>query len=142
MSGITYIAKRGLIDGHSVDVSYDMDVDMEVINPNDRSLSDKAHVALDGSTEGIFYAVQTEYDLVTVALGDDANGDFAQMREFIQSVFGSAEFTFDPHGTIASPDNPLTVVLVSGSNRYNRVGSTAQTANPTFKVNFKVKVVP
>ena len=142
MSAITYIAKRALISGHSVDVSYDMDVDMGVIDLGDVSLSDKAHVALAGHTEGLFYAVQTEYTLQTVALGDDANGDFAQMREFIQSVFGSAEFTFDPHGTIASPDNPLTVVLVPGSNTYTRVGPTAQTASPTFKVAFKIRVVP
>tara|TARA_Y100000310_G_scaffold343941_1_gene454058 strand:- start:3080 stop:3508 length:429 start_codon:yes stop_codon:yes gene_type:complete len=142
MSGITYTAKRALIAGHSADVSYDMDINMEIINPDDESISDVAHVALDGSTEGLFYAIQTGYTLKTVPLGDDANGDFAKMRELIQSVAGSAQFTFDPYGTIASPDAAVTVVLVPKSCQYIRTNPIRGTAQPTWQVSFRVKVHP
>lgn len=142
MSAITYTAKRSLISGHSAESSYSMDIDMEQIGIQDLSINDSEHIALNGSTEGIFYGAVVEYQLTTVPLGEDDNGDFDKMREFITSVFGSASFTFDAYGTVASPLNAQTCVLVPGSHSYNRIAPTKLTSAPTFTVSFKIRTLP
>lgn len=59
-----------------------------------------------------------------------------QWREFLASVEGGESFTMDRYGSLASPDNPETVVMASTDYDEERVGSVR-----LYKIGFKVRVL-
>lgn len=132
MTAIVYTAQRNLITGHTAGTEYSLDVDMTDIDPGDETESDE-HVALDGSTETVFNRIDEIWGFTTIPLDIAA---MAEVREFLNSHVSGEPFTIDPYGTVAAPDNPITVKLTSKNHRPRRVGLSH------YQYSFQVRKLP
>ncbi len=126
MSGITYIAapRAPLVTdspAHAVGTSYDMDIKLRAFSEN-IDTPKSAHVSLGGNVETVLSRA-TKILSITLIWDDTLN---AQMEEFLFSIAGGETFSFDPYGTIASPDNAIDVVCMNKAFPIGRVshGST------------------
>lgn len=133
MTAITYTARRSLVSGHTADTEYSMDVGMSAIDPADEADSDQ-HVALDGTTETVLHRIDEPWRFTTIPLDAAA---LAQMREFLNSHVSGEPFTIDPYGTVAEPDNPITVVLTSRRHPPRRLGTLM-----LYQLSFEVRKLP
>lgn len=108
MTAITYTAKRSLISGHTVDTSYNLETSAVDVTPSHAPDTAAKNVTLDGTTEVILNRIDKTYQVTT---GWIASASLDSWWEFFDSVGAAEAFTFDAFGTIASPDNPLSVIL-------------------------------
>ena len=130
MTAVTYLAKRNLAGGHSVDTSYDLETECSVLNPSD--VADiKQSFTLDGTPETVFNNLSERWSVTTIV----DQSDYNLWREFWSSVAGGESFTFDAYGSIATPDNPITVVMVGGATP-KRVGTV-----DSWQFSFKVRAI-
>lgn len=100
--------------------SYTLETAAHTVTPSDSPVI-SATPALDGTTETIYKRNDKQWRILTDFISE---ADWPQWREFMQSVHGGEAFTFDAFGTIASPDDPVSVQLVG----------TPQYSNPYSKV--------
>jgi len=100
--------KRGLNE------SYEIETEAHILTPQDTPIAKQA-MALDGTPETLFTRNDATWEVNTDFILESA---WLQWREFIRSVSGGEIFTFDAYGSIASPDNPISVMLV-GTPRYS-----------------------
>lgn len=108
MSTFEYTAKRGLISGHVVDTVYTIEVDLSAADPSDKL--DMYQQFTYSDSETIFNALNTQHKITTVPM------NFTQMRafrEFLLSASSGESIDFDLLGTISSPDNVASGVLVA-----------------------------
>lgn len=109
MAYVNYSAKRNLVGGHVIGNSYDLEFSPAILEP-DRDISKHDSESDDGTIETQYSYGRDIWEVETISIVyGSANYDL--WREFLDSVEGSEQFTFDPFGTIASPDNPVQVKL-------------------------------
>jgi hypothetical protein len=97
--------------------SYDLETNSQSVTmPSDSGIRQES-IALSGVRETLFFRRRRTYNVQT---GVITSTDFPQWQEFFASVMGGESFTFDAYGTIASPDNPISVYLV-GDPTYSRI---------------------
>lgn len=138
MTAITYTAKdrniggrSALVSGHSVDTEYSLETDapqLDVDYPPERT----EHVSLGGQYAGTLHRIDEVWSVTTDHIEE---ADVANWKEWVASVSAMESFTFDPYGTIATPDAPVTAVL-SGKPQLNRI----QTLK-VYQYQFKVIVI-
>jgi len=110
MPAFTYTAKRSLIVGHVIDTVYSIDINARSItrSPGVKSVTKRS---LGGQAETTVQRREVTWSLVLV---DIVNSDLPSIREFLDSVDGGEAFVFDPYGTVATPDNPISVKAKPG----------------------------
>ena len=108
MAVITYIAARSLVAGHTAGDEYAIEIPF---SRWDRVAKREAETirTLSGNSFTRLHRIDTSYDAGTVPVDDTAL--INQMREFLASVAGGEEFTVDPLGTIAAPDQEFAVEI-------------------------------
>lgn len=132
MAAVSYIAKRSLKGGVSVDDPIDLDFSVSQIDRTTKPIVGSM-TSLSGYTEtqrdrtDVFFAVATLPVL-------EAN--FDDFRQFLDSVDGGEYFTFDPYGTIAVPVGAVNCVIASKGYKEKRVSQRY------LSVSFKVRVHP
>lgn len=120
MPVITYTAKRALATDHVIGVEYSIEFDAARI---DRSASTerKEHRALGGVTEVLRYRHDTFWQLTASMV---LHTNLILWREFYHSVDGGEPFTLDAYGSLAAPDNPISVMLDGNSYVEDRVNES------------------
>lgn len=94
----------------------------------------KRSTALGGASETLF----TRNDIFwNVDYGKINAAAMPQWREFLASVAGGESFMFDPYGSIAVPNAPVSVEWDNDSYSEERVGSSG-----LFAISFRVRVLP
>jgi hypothetical protein len=94
---------------HAAGISYSFDVKFTEFQ-TDIEVNQTQQVTLSGAVETI---LRRAADVIQISLiWPDTNN--ANMREFLYSVAAGESFSVDPYGSVASPDNPLTVIKTSG----------------------------
>jgi hypothetical protein len=132
MAAVSYIAKRSLIGGVSVDDPIDLDFSVSKIDRSTKPVVGSM-TSLSGWQEtmrdrtDVFFAVLT---LPVLA------ADFDDFQQFLDSVDGGELFTFDPYGTIAVPVDAQQCILASKGYKEKRVSQRY------LSVSFKVRVHP
>lgn len=123
----------GTIDDISVQVSsvWSMNISAAQLSENWPILKN-THISLDGTQETIFQRQDQVWDF-TSTLITKANLTNAYWYEFLASVYAGETFSFDPYGTVASPDSAIDVVMVGepsivrdGNVGFFRVGFTVR----------------
>ena len=140
MSAFNYTARRNLITGHTAGLAYDVESEMQVLAPASKENA-KTHVSLDGSSETLLHRVEDTWQLTTVPLSDLADSDFEKFKEFLTSVMGGEQFTFDAYGTVASPDNVQNSKYIAGSYKPQRVSNISQSSAGVFAVSFRLRIL-
>jgi hypothetical protein len=134
MTAVTYTASRSIATGHSLGVSYDLDLSPMVLQPVDKPIYHE-EVSIAGNTQ---VAVEREDELFDVELLQLLVGtqEYENVLEFLKSVNLKETFIFDAYGSVASPDDPRTAILTGPFSR-PRIGP-----NPEFKFSFQVRLLP
>lgn len=134
MTAITYTAVDrspiGLASGHSAGVAYSLETQGLMLAPGE-DIVGKSSKSLDGTLEAVLNRIELTWDVRTEVITE---ADMPLWLEWISSVAAGEPFTFDPYGTIASPDDPQTVQLLS----YKRARDRSMAR---YFISFKVKVV-
>jgi len=131
MARVSYVALRSLQGGVSVDD--DIDFDFEVSKADRKTKSDrKDHIALSGEQASIKNRTDEQYAVATVPV---LEANFPDFRQFLDSVDGGEQFTFDPYGTLAVPVLAMTCVMVSKGYKEKRVSERYLSAS------FEVRVI-
>lgn len=119
MTAITYTARTRLISGHTAGNSYSIETEAWNLDPSPAQELYQ-HKALDGTPETNFVREEEHWSVVTDILTETQKDNWL---EFLSSASSNGEaFSFDPYGSIASPDSPMaTCYLVPGSWGWSRV---------------------
>lgn len=88
--------------------------------------------AIDGTQEVLRYRGDVLYD---VTVNEVPHATMPLWREFLESVDGGEQFTFDAYGTIASPDNAEFCVMDTNAYTEQRIQSTM-----IYNISFRVRV--
>ena len=131
MAVITYIARRSLVSGHVEGDEYAIEIPFNQWDDAPEK-EESGVVTLSGKPYDRLHRIDMFYDAGTVPVDDKIL--IAQMREFLYSVYGGEEFTVDPLGTIAAPDQGYAVKL-KGKHKETR------TQNTYFSFSFRVRAV-
>jgi hypothetical protein len=129
MPSVTYTAKRGLISGHTVDASYSLDLSL-ALNAEEYNPVTHHNVSIGGSRQVWFEREEVNFNCRTIPL---SGADRDAFLEFIRSVGDGQTFTYDPYGTIASPDNPQSAKLI-GKPKPQLVDGSGPFFSYTFKI--------
>jgi len=96
------------------------DVKTRGVDQSSRITSDR-QIALGGASETSFHRTDSIYEM-TVGPYNETEADF--YWQFFDSVSGGETFTIDPDGTVAVPDNPISVKLDVNLIRPQRISLT------------------
>ena len=122
MGVFTYTAiNRGkLTAGHTANTVYQIEIPLSQWAPSIdehknsvRSLSGKPFIVLHHQLDVFSFST----------VGTEDPSLIAQLEELFSSVAAGETFSIDPYGTIASPDNPVTVII-DGPARPTRLTQT------------------
>ena len=132
MASVSYVAKRSLRAGVSVDDPIDYDFSVSAV---DRQAKPKVgkQTSLSGWTETIRDRTDEMYKITTVPV---LEADFDHFRQFLDSCDGGQYFTLDPYGTNAVPVQAMNVILESKGYKEKRVSQRY------ISVSFTVRVHP
>jgi len=110
MPSIEYIAIRRVHADHTLNDTISRDISAYSILPSWDVQKDEA-IALNGDQETNYH---NDDDLIvfTSRLIARTNLTSDYWYEFLASIIGGESFTFDPYGTIASPDDAQTYIMV------------------------------
>ncbi len=108
MTAVTYVSKRSVIESHSIDLSYDIDLPLSSYTPKPKAKK-KMHESLGGGVQTILHSISDNYSCTTSLLEGE---EYDAAWEFFASVIGGEVFQFDGKGTAAAPDNPVSAILV------------------------------
>lgn len=113
---ITYTAKRGIASGHSVGVSYNIDLYTGVPTPIVEPAA-RVAVAIDGTRETLLLRVGRTWQFTSDHFTRTGSpSTFDVVAEFLASVAGGEEFTFDPWRVPGgSSVAPVACVLEAGN---------------------------
>ena len=133
MSAIIYIAanRAPLKTGHTVGTEYSIDLKLKAFSEN-FDFSKTAKVALNGNVATTLKRSSRVYS-VGFSWENSKNAD---VEEFLFSVAGGEIFTFDPYGTVAVPDNPVSCVMLNNGvsvQRMTRGTTPHRTCTLTFR---------
>lgn len=134
MTAVTYTAVRNIATGHTLGVSYSLDLNAMVLQPVDQPVYEK-EIAISGRTQ---VSAEREEELFDVELDQLLVGTqaYENVLEFLKSVNLGETFTFDPYGSVASPVSPQSAILNAPMSR-PRIEK-----NPEFKFSFQVRLLP
>jgi hypothetical protein len=109
VANATYVARRGLITGHTADTEYMFDFETQSINrPNGDDLKVRSE-SMNGTVETLFFGERRIWTVRTIPVS--ASSDTAlELYEFLRSTADGQNFVLDVYGTEADPVNPITVV--------------------------------
>ncbi len=126
MPAFTWTARRRLAAGSTLGDVNSLDIaDAPNLMPQPHRRG-TPHESLDLTQQYVLTAIQERWDVTVIV----PNGQRELWREFVASVAGGEEFTFDAFGTIAAPDDPLAVKLHAGGDLPNQArGWEQQTAD-------------
>lgn len=100
-----------------------------------RTISRKVFIdrakSLSGVTETLRHRTEALWEISTTGI---AKADVTQWWEFFRSVEAGESFTWDAEGTVASPDNPVSVILESDTIQQTPMGMRDQYFTFTFQV--------
>ena len=132
MPYVTYTAvDRGtLLAAHTAGESYTIEFDAQVLQRSQKRQNHQ-RTAMGGRTETLRVRKEIYWDVPTDFI---LQADLPEWYEFLDSVDAGETFTLDPYGTVASPDDPLTVEL-EGNPSEPREGSIK-----IYKIQFRAKV--
>lgn len=129
MTTITYTAKRDLANGHTAGTNYSLDFGAEKLERSQKIIR-KQNASLGRLRETIYHGRDQFWDVTTDYI-DEA--DLPLWREWYASVAGGETFQFDAYGTIATPDDPVVVLLDSDTYRETRIGTLM-----TYQISFRI----
>ena len=95
-----------------VDENYSLDLSVDQVERSE-SVESNAPISLGGKQETVFQRADVFYNL---NIKNVPKATLPEYRVFLQSVNGGQTFTFDPYGTVASPDDPISVIADGGHN--------------------------
>ena len=133
MARITYTAKRSLVGGHVIGNSYSFDFSPSVLDHKNNPIKHDSE-SDSGRIETVFSRIEKGFSIST-RLILHLSSDYNMWIEFLDSISATEPFTFDPYGTLASPQNPATY-KIDGDPKQSREGSNY------FRFSFDVKLVP
>ena len=132
MARASYTALRSLDTGVTVNDAIDFDFEVTKMDRQTK-VKRKDHIALSG--DQVATKERTD-EIYKVATSPVLEANFQPYRQFLDSVDGGEEFTFDPYGTFAAPVDPKTCVI-------DHKGYTEKRTNQRYlSVSFTVRVLP
>ena len=131
MPVITYTAKRSLIGGHTVGLSYKIETQFHA-RPRGTAFSGERRVTLDGTPESWLDDIVRRYQILSDYIAPAA---LPNWREFLDSVINGEYFQIDFTGTIASPGTDVSVWMESTQWEEREVGALYR------QFNFQVREV-
>lgn len=136
MANFVYFAKRSIKAGHVLEDSYNIEIPLAQFNITQK-VNRSSKTALDGVTmQNTFNSVSRDYQLTTGFVDiDPATEENLDWVEFLDSVAGGEEFTFDAYGTDLVPVNQQLVKMISPVSM-QRVGT-----EQIMQFSFSVRVV-
>ena len=109
--------------------SYSLDFDSVPVLTRAPATQGTARLSIDGTREYLKARDEVLWDVTAGVVDRDS---YDSTRRFLESTTGGAQFTFDPYGTIASPDEPRTCTLESSSHPEQTTGP--RLISTSFKV--------
>lgn len=94
MASFTYIAKRSIKAGHSVDTEYTITVDIQQGTLSPRAKK-SVSTALSGNTVSTLHRVDQVIDVLTDYVSVSGTPDQADFTEFLNSVIAGESFVFN-----------------------------------------------
>ena len=91
-------------------------------------------VTLSGKAQSVVHRDNNEWNISTTLMDRtvaDTQIRLSEFREFLYSTRGSEQFTFDPYGSVASEDEPVTAI---------RLGATVNEAEEPFLDKFRASI--
>jgi len=140
MAVVSFLAKRSLLAGISVDDTVVLDLQLRALTPS-RSVDATQHKAMDGTRETNWIMGEKSW---AAAVRPLLAADVAAMEQFLDSVESGQVFSFAPYN--ASTDSPIdyrNVVLEPSGYTWNRevqVGGGG--ASDLFSTGFRMIEVP
>jgi hypothetical protein len=130
----TYTARRSIASGHSLASIYTLALYAQSLIPVDNPVREQ-NIANDGTEENLLFRIDTTWQITTDWVNDSGSAPTPMdlLREFLRSVAGGEQFTFDPTG-YASDVNPQAAKLVPGTLYYQRVATNMNTYQVSFSV--------
>ena len=130
MASVSYVAKRSLQGGVSVDDNIDLDFNASVIDRSTKPIRSE-QISIGGVQE----TLRDRTDILfTIKTSPVLEADFDDFRQWFDSVDGGEQFTLDPYGTIASPVDAQICVLTSKGYKEKRVSQRYISATITARV--------
>lgn len=132
MPYVTYTAvdRGSLLAAHTAGQVYTIEFDAQTLQRSQKR-QNHTRTAMNGRTETLRLRKDVTWDVTTVFI---EYVDLPEWYEFLDSVDAGETFTLDPYGTVATPDNPLTVELDSDPSE-PREGS-----GKIYSIQFRAKV--
>jgi hypothetical protein len=96
--------------------SYDLETGAATLGIWEHKISSE-NTSQGGLQQSILHRIETGWNFKSDFIHSD---DLPYWREFTQSVMGREIFTFDAYGSIATPDNPQSVVM-DGNPKWTRI---------------------
>lgn len=128
-----YDSEKGLFKSNSaytqVGEPYSLEFDSVSVLTRAPSTQGTARLAIDGTRE---YLAQRDEVLWDVTTGIIDRSEYDPTRRFLESTARGASFTFDPYGSLATPDDPRQVTLESNTHAEQTTGS--RLLNTSFRV--------
>lgn len=110
MAALIYTATKRIISGHVLNTAYSKDIQLDIQDFRGTVFM-TPHESLDGTREVVLQP--REDDEYTINIIRIAKADLDEFKEFFYSVVGNVTFTMDFDGTVATPDDPQTFVMIS-----------------------------
>lgn len=109
MASATYIARRGLIAGHTAGIQYTFDFETQrITRPNGDDLKVRSE-SLSGAVETLYFGERRIWSVQTTPVAASA-AESLELQEFLRSTADGQSFDLDPYGTEASPVASMTVL--------------------------------
>lgn len=134
MAAIYYTAKRSLVSGHTADTAYSFDIGMMGLTPSSKAQRTE-HKSISGHVETWLDNIEKSRAFLT-DLVDKNEALYGVMWEFLDSCLGGETFTIDEYGTVAVPDNPISVALVS-----KNITPTRHNSTRFFRFQFEIREI-
>ena len=115
---IEYTARRSLRPGINPGDLLTLEIAIKQQDRKSKS-QHKTQTALSGQQQTVFHRLDIEHALQTIPIDDSALQ--TQMVEFLESVQAGESYTIDLYGTEATPSDPFSAVLSTGSYTASRI---------------------
>jgi len=113
-----YTALRNLATGHTLSADYEIAIPAWEVDPEFKPET-SANTSLNGQVETELYRIDTRWAVLTDLI--DSGQDLENFEEFLFSVSGGEDFTFDPDSDVATVAvNPLSCILDTRTIRRRR----------------------
>lgn len=118
--------------------SYSLDIPQKTPRPSTSTQKNDTKT-ISGKMRSIIHHESNEWEIATSLIHRTDGTDFPRKSEFAELMYstrGSEQFTYDPYGSVASPDDPLTVMRVS-----NQYDMEPEENTDLFRSGFRVREI-